>query len=1602
MYLFLRQMHWFSALSFCGCIVPGQTWGMTYDVSQVPLGTYTKSVLSSSEKNIYSPSYVDYNAPEGKVGQGVNLLNGRPAYSVPIAEVSTPNAGLSWGFSLNYSAPDHDVASAPANENSQWDAGLGWSFSLPFIATDHRGTASHHDDVFHCNLGPLGGGQLVLAPGGKWFHPLRNPSVRVTPFYNTDEVIQYWKVDSPDSIHMYFGFTDNSRRNTIRTGQDIRYKALIPVDQSGAGQINQPYPYRWDLGFIVRTDSRDTLKFRWKKLTTKIDLGYSQTSTSRSTSSFAAFLDTASCLINAIASVDGVTMDSLLFDFDARKAKEIKPPNFPDQLSPRTGPALSKFQMFRMGTEISATELRYRFQTSNTPNATGWEGLRFLTDVVTKANGYTIDSLAFSYDESIGWIRSVTNREGGRQTWKTKRLKPISSGLGVYRTRESEDDYLLTNPTSCDEYFCYSHMSGRYPGQVVINKITQSGLKQVFDTKSLKAEGAFFPEAFERVTDGFVVTDRSRGKVRLFQWNGTEFKEQYPFAGDPRYSTGKFINHNAYTRRIVSVPPYFVIEDGGSTGTCKEGGREGLPYDGNNWGCDMRIRVVAGPDYFVVMNWASHSLNGSYVSSTQEMIPVVLRNGTWTSINRNPTACDFHNKETYSEPVRNISAGGCLEWIGPKAVFVGTASGRVGTLEQRTGIFQVFNRTTNGFISGKPRMRYYPREVSEFHANEVNHLKDYEPTSILQTDKIFAATAKCDVCNNGGAKKWVGFQWDGWEWNPVGSDSWTPAGVTPIPIRQGIINIIQKGVRDWTSLEGWQVSFQPTPVDGSPSNETILMSQGPNSNSSSSIWVAERLAPNFGGYASSPSGRIAAISMEPNYKTIGNGSPEYKNDVGYHWNTIKAKFPALLFFGPDGKSVTHANLPAPSGMGDSRYFQRFVFGSETKLYAAQWTRSGGDMNGWPCAIGASDACMASIYEYNLVNNTNKKIWTSPTGETVNNLDLNLVGKQLVASYDNNGVYYIRTIPVGDSSVVYVDSVLHDNVRISGGYGASSTIAFTPLHPILRDPLSGQAQFGGMKTKVFTKSSKSSKHQPIGMGISEFIIDPYGDLVGAQALSVGAPLRSVSLDTSLDGTVRVGSIDLGEWGYFNDQSTWSPLSVLRLPIKTTNQRIIPNWHTINSSNNQNGAAASWWFSGVSGSPNTTPVSETETESRAFSYSAGRFLVEWTCPLPLPDVSSYWCSVQQTITDSYNRPMVVLGWKAKGRAPTEASLATLDRTLPLDAATQPTAVKNLLAGKLWAVSGTYQVWNNSNRVTSVRSWAGRDELGGIAPVRPATSAWPIVSQVDFFNQLGQPQQTRSYPGAGVQRYGCVLWEGQRIRLPVATLLGSPCDAGTAWLGEDSLASRMGRDLSSGSIVPKWTGVSEASSANGAWVDNSISRTGRGSIKVSGTSGPRISLNASYLKATGLRAMVWIRIPENTTGTPVLVASGTDNTGTLKSWKVSANAALIGQWQKLELRLTTSQLSIFATTGAKIAVGFGIDGGGTGVFNADDFVAIPMTALANLVAYDDLLRPRWRIGDDGLYTMTDYGARGEVSAVRDIRGRILSQGATVRTGEALEVGQ
>jgi YD repeat-containing protein len=193
-------------------------------------------------KNIDNSFYTPH-GQSGTVLHNVNLLTGQPEYNVPLAQISMGKARFPIAF--NYSGPIRQIFDADNERGSTSWLGYGWNYSIPFVALNNKGTVLQDDDLFYCNLGQYGGGQLLQALDGT-FYVASDPSIIVKQNLDADGLTTRWEFRFSDGVRMVLGNSspgDFANRTIIRNGGSI---VASPIPVAGAVAM----VYRWDLAIM--------------------------------------------------------------------------------------------------------------------------------------------------------------------------------------------------------------------------------------------------------------------------------------------------------------------------------------------------------------------------------------------------------------------------------------------------------------------------------------------------------------------------------------------------------------------------------------------------------------------------------------------------------------------------------------------------------------------------------------------------------------------------------------------------------------------------------------------------------------------------------------------------------------------------------------------------------------------------------------------------------------------------------------------------------------------------------------------------------------------------------------------------------------------------------------------------------------------------------------------------------------------------------------------------------------------------------------------------------------------------------------------------------
>lgn len=572
----------------------------------------------------------------GKIENGVNLLTGQPFYSISLGSITARTVG--YPIALSYSGNtkstvDQDNERAPTS----W-VGLGFNLTFPFVATNHKGTYTSSDDAIFCNLGPYGGGQILLDSAGTRYYVSNNPYIKVS--CDTADTGEYagqftkWVFTFPDGKKMLFGQDTNAQRYVLYTKGTIKASPYSYV-------TSKKFIYRWDLGSFYDSipnrppkniltfeydrylDSSALQKFyireaypkniKWMEANQEVER-YEFKTTSKGSNEYIGYapneprdeqkifetrrLDTLKCY------KEGVLVHFYKFDWIAQKKG-----------------LLSKIKLY------------HPHPTTATPvQDSGWtfgydpEKFFLLNTISTPSSGK--DSLEYVQYQFLG-----TNGEQDPNNYVMHRADNITE---IPLPSDTADLARWTAENTCDERFCYSVVwdgdDKGIPGDttpvgwVIREKMyveIKRNLGNHFDSRSIDSSGVLPDTITARFEMGLTNVPASSwrfiptgdyvllineiiGSVLLYEYDGVRWAAQSPFVGDSRW---------------------------------------------NGSGFNSSIKVTAASNYFLVQK----------KGPPYEVIVAIRKSNGWTTLNRNSSICNFDNKGDYGESIRP-SSGGCLEW----------------------------------------------------------------------------------------------------------------------------------------------------------------------------------------------------------------------------------------------------------------------------------------------------------------------------------------------------------------------------------------------------------------------------------------------------------------------------------------------------------------------------------------------------------------------------------------------------------------------------------------------------------------------------------------------------------------------------------------------------------------------------------------------------------------------------------------------------------------------------------------------------------------------------------------------------------------------------
>lgn len=515
-----------SLAGFVGPVVLPSKVGSPYQKASNTSAMNTKTIVNS----YYQPG-----TGPGSVVHGVNTFTGQPSYSIPLGSINCRGT-VAFPLVLGYGGPVAPVVKSNNDRAPTGWLGLGFGMNFPYVATNHKGTFTFTDDVYFCNLGPFGGGQLLRNPSTGEYFLASDPTVRIEPQLNStlgsalNGQIEAWIFTLADGTKLYMGQKDDVVSDNERTlfygGSLVNFSPRSP---------RKPYIYRWDAWKITDNAGVNAIHFTHQKL--GYDLGGSTVPTTESYPSTIRILDR-----------NGQEIEGWSFHLGTKTSGEWVggSPTYLDFRFTETR-YLSEMRHSYMG----GLRQKYTFQYSLPNTSQGVK--RILTGIGVWEQGTNVllsmydrfkmaRQWQFQYDAAKDFLlATVTRPDGGTDAY---------SYVAATATPESQQDtkvytskiLLSTVPTAkfknnsfCDERFCYLMVKeGGNADSTHLQVIPHTGT--YFDTNTAnhlrltasiqnqasKVAGAQSIDVIPR-GDDLLWLEKSDNKLTVYTWNGVKF-----------------------------------------------------------------------------------------------------------------------------------------------------------------------------------------------------------------------------------------------------------------------------------------------------------------------------------------------------------------------------------------------------------------------------------------------------------------------------------------------------------------------------------------------------------------------------------------------------------------------------------------------------------------------------------------------------------------------------------------------------------------------------------------------------------------------------------------------------------------------------------------------------------------------------------------------------------------------------------------------------------------------------------------------------------------------------------------------------------------------
>ena len=825
-----------------------------------------------------APSIFSGGGVSGKVDHGVNLLTGQPSYSIGLGGLNV--RGVNYPIDLSYSGGaknlyENDNQIAPTS----W-VGMGWNLGTPYVAVNHKGTYFSYDDVIYCNLGPYGGGQILMDSTGSRYYVSSNPYIKVAFDTATSGDLQgqftAWVFTFPNGMKMAFGQDTNTQRY-------VMYNQGIIAASPRSTVPSQRFIYRWDVRTIY-----DSIPSRPPR--NKISFEYER------------FLDTAAPAryyvregyVKKIKWMEG-GLETESYEFktgskgtgeyvgyaanEPRYDQKLFETRFLDTLKCYKEGILDHLYKFdrTVGKKALLDSIRVYYPpplSGLSIRDSGWaftyDPLRFNTLLTVKNPDSRKDRYTYS-------LFSFVNFGGDQSTEHPfiKRLNRTAVMLPTDLTRLAN----WSVESSCDDRFCFSIVYDAddlaLPGDTTSAGVpikqkayveVHRNLGNYFDTRSVDSSitaGETITARFELMDpytaakdwkilnagNYFLVVDQAHGKIIVNEFDGVKWTERYPFAGDPRYS-------------YLS-------------------------------GFNQPVSVTVAPNYFLVQSRAAPS-----------GVVVALRGATsWTSLNRDSHACQFDNQSNYGESIRG-SGGSCLEWTRSSLSLTASPNYFL-VLDSATNVFCAYalKKDGSGFteISKKFQVVTSPANTIQVAGYPMNWQKPV--LGVYAAGDYFLVQSQATSPTT--ALYLNGFQFDGDTLKEVANYQRSSTGTGTLQVFPASDYFVLADQGDAGKVTYWEKQA-PTPGSLTFVNRTVLGSPYP-----SGAFLNVHLSANA--IALEYAANSQSIGYRPKWEASGTDVASYLYQVNKGFTNGVADRSSDLI-GPNGRKLSNISLSASENM----------------------------------------------------------------------------------------------------------------------------------------------------------------------------------------------------------------------------------------------------------------------------------------------------------------------------------------------------------------------------------------------------------------------------------------------------------------------------------------------------------------------------------------------------------------------------------------------------------------------------------------------------------------------------------------------------------------